>query len=1129
MDDLVDFPMKLWMCGSNSFKTWKLESTWITNNFGISGSQNFKNSNKVLFKQTWINFPRSQTLNEPCVECLEAVQVDPMAFQVNYAVNNLLPLHGCSTLACWKPSSMATNHWFSKEVPSQLCTKARVQSIAAIPIVPSLFRIILALSIGPFVRRQPRSAGNFFIANRVEVDVEALYNLPCIRREPFAELRRRKAFSTGLLFLDLTQAFYRVLREVPLGGCVSDELLAHLMHKLHMPADSLHDIHELLEEQPALDQAGLDPIQQQRCFRAIRKSTHFWLPDQADVSRTTMGTRPADSFADIVFGYMWSIVLAKLEKYMVEHDFIQPLEMHDQLPLLGHSFSRPDKTYFVGPTWMDDLAICVLSPLATDLPHRLGQVASFLLDLCRYHCLSPNLSPGKTELLMTFRGRNSRHMKIRHYGPQAPWSLPVVCECETVQLPLVTHYKHLGGVCHHAGDQRTELKQRFAIAHQALSQHRKLLYHNKCLPFDKPAELFQMLVSTKLLYGADSWIAIDQASQDRFHTGIIKLYRRLLRIPAGQHCTDDGILVWAAMPTASTLQTSLLCDLGSSGASGCLDYACQRFILVWTFGRRSLLDVGSIEAFLWAERPQVPLPAMAAFGPNQSSILEATGSSCLCSQCASVSDIKYATSIVKLLTSCRGFYQMIFSSGMKLWTSLTLRSMVAWNVSCAAKARQGRTPMPSRSTTDSRTFDNYVIIPLALPASSSSIPCRNPRRTFTTMSSAGPCYRDGTCGAPPHRAADQWPTNFGVASMTDFYLRWDAMALGNPPQDVENMLTLMASSLTLTWWQRLTRQHSSLSMPQQTSKIVLFPGRVCDGLCSSSWTTWALRTQRFWKKTQTWSGTSSRSLVTRVPGRFCKTPSRNSVQPVMSQSSKPSASMPRTCSSCLTTVPRPFGRNRVLLHLFSGRRRPGCLDLTAGDLRAPRDLHWQLLLTLSSVMSLRKLHVTLAGRYSKGLGYFNASRTTLWVVVPCSCCAHFDRRGTSTAWQRPQNHSRPWTPMGIRQPCSQRSQPAICRQLTLGLCDPGLPGAADCDRRLWTHRTPGRTSGSATRGIYLASALDPDAPCVPTGWAHSLLPGTDGRNVTQAHKFASFEPAGFHHHSPVSPCPCREPEGRCNW
>ena len=100
MDDLVDFPMKLWMCGSNSFKTWKLESTWITNNFGISGSQNFKNSNKVLFKQTWINFPRSQTLNEPCVECLEAVQVDPMAFQVNYAVNNLLPLHGCSTLAC---------------------------------------------------------------------------------------------------------------------------------------------------------------------------------------------------------------------------------------------------------------------------------------------------------------------------------------------------------------------------------------------------------------------------------------------------------------------------------------------------------------------------------------------------------------------------------------------------------------------------------------------------------------------------------------------------------------------------------------------------------------------------------------------------------------------------------------------------------------------------------------------------------------------------------------------------------------------------------------------------------------------------------------------------------------------
>ena len=144
-------------------------------------------------------------------------------------------------------------------------------------------------------------------------------------------------------------------------------------------------------------------------------------------------------------------------------------------------------------------------------------------------------------------------MKIQYYGPEAPLTLPVICERETVQLHVVTRYKHLGGICHHAGDQRTELKQRFAIAHNTLSQHRKLIFHNQRLPLATRTELFQMLVLTKFLYGADSWIAMDQTTQDRFHSGVIKLYRPLFRLPADQHCTDDDVLVQIELPSLSVL------------------------------------------------------------------------------------------------------------------------------------------------------------------------------------------------------------------------------------------------------------------------------------------------------------------------------------------------------------------------------------------------------------------------------------------------------------------------------------------------------------------------------------------------------------------------------------------------
>ena len=85
---------------------------------------------------------------------------------------------------------------------------------------------------------------------------------------------------------------------------------------------------------------------------------------QADVSRTAMGTRPGDSFADIIFGYMWKTVLAKLETFLLTEKAITPLQMHHQLPLFGHSFGAEGSSCFLGPTWMDDLAVCLTTSTA---------------------------------------------------------------------------------------------------------------------------------------------------------------------------------------------------------------------------------------------------------------------------------------------------------------------------------------------------------------------------------------------------------------------------------------------------------------------------------------------------------------------------------------------------------------------------------------------------------------------------------------------------------------------------------------------------------------------------------------------------------------------------------------------
>ena len=85
---------------------------------------------------------------------------------------------------------------------------------------------------------------------------------------------KHQGASFGVLFLDLTEAFYRIMRELTLGGQPSDESIARVMLRLHMPEDALHDLHELLREPDALTQAGLSDTAR-NCIAAIHSGTYF--------------------------------------------------------------------------------------------------------------------------------------------------------------------------------------------------------------------------------------------------------------------------------------------------------------------------------------------------------------------------------------------------------------------------------------------------------------------------------------------------------------------------------------------------------------------------------------------------------------------------------------------------------------------------------------------------------------------------------------------------------------------------------------------------------------------------------------------------------------------------------------
>ena len=277
--------------------------------------------------------------------------------------------------------------------------------------------------------------------------------------------------------------------------------------------------------------------------------------------QTHMGTRPGDSFADVIFGYSWSLLLKKLERYMLQHDLVDPMPRHQGMPFFQTAPDQAENVpgadvqpyIHIGPTWMDDLALCVEGKSPQELESRVGQAASCLLDLCRQHLMSPNLAKGKTELLLVFRGRQSRAFKNKYYGVNCPGHFPVLTEHGLHRILITKSYKHLGGWLHHRPDQRMEVGQKAALAHATFSKHRKVLFANPYISFDKRAEIFTSIVLSNMLYGADSWNFDAKKDAQRFHVAVLKLYKRLIRWKPEDQISDEAVIAQTGLPAPQEL------------------------------------------------------------------------------------------------------------------------------------------------------------------------------------------------------------------------------------------------------------------------------------------------------------------------------------------------------------------------------------------------------------------------------------------------------------------------------------------------------------------------------------------------------------------------------------------------
>ena len=119
-------------------------------------------------------------------------------------------------------------------------------------------------------------------------------------------IAKRTSTSAFALFLDISQAFYRVIRQFACDADCSDEHIVQFLRRMNIEEFCIDDIARMLEHGPALQHQDC-PEYLPKQVTQLHDCTWFVLAGDTEVVKTERGTRPGDGFADTI----WSLVFAK--------------------------------------------------------------------------------------------------------------------------------------------------------------------------------------------------------------------------------------------------------------------------------------------------------------------------------------------------------------------------------------------------------------------------------------------------------------------------------------------------------------------------------------------------------------------------------------------------------------------------------------------------------------------------------------------------------------------------------------------------------------------------------------------------------------------------------------------------
>jgi len=334
----------------------------------------------------------------------------------------------------------------------------------------------------------------------------------------FGRMADSRGVSSAVLFLDLSNAFHHLVRELVTGISASAHLDA-VLQTLLQTGHPVQQIEAACQLPGLLAELGA-PDSLVRLVCDIHAETWCSLPNHQYL-HTHRGTRPGSPLADIIFHILMADVAKGIDLWIIDHRVHLPV-----LPTLDDAFPSV--------LWADDVAI----PLATDQPQDLVPLLLDLLctvrELLHTKGFLLNFALGKTNAIVSFRGPGASSLRTQYQLIPTPG-----VECEFADgakawLHFVPRYKHLGTVMTSDHGLEAELSARIGLAASAFSHLGRPLLTNRHLPTNVRLRLFQALISSKLFFGLGAWPTLTPKLLQRLTSFYAKLLKRVLHWPIDQ-------------------------------------------------------------------------------------------------------------------------------------------------------------------------------------------------------------------------------------------------------------------------------------------------------------------------------------------------------------------------------------------------------------------------------------------------------------------------------------------------------------------------------------------------------------------------------------------------------------------